>query len=74
MVLHCRNVALFAAMPTPDATAREPLPRDVAERADHVLPAAPPEFPTPAPEIGGRAGAEPTRYGDWERAGRCIDF
>jgi hypothetical protein len=25
-------------------------------------------------EIGGRAGLEPTRYGDWEKAGRCIDF
>ena len=25
-------------------------------------------------EIGGPRGAEPTRYGDWERNGRCIDF
>ena len=25
-------------------------------------------------ETGGPAGPEPTRYGDWERAGRCIDF
>jgi hypothetical protein len=25
-------------------------------------------------EIGGRAGPEPTRYGDWEMRGRCIDF
>lgn len=25
-------------------------------------------------EIGGPKGAEPTRFGDWERAGRCIDF
>ncbi|NNC64704.1 MAG: DUF1674 domain-containing protein [Gammaproteobacteria bacterium] len=25
-------------------------------------------------EIGGPQGPEPTRYGDWERAGRCIDF
>lgn len=25
-------------------------------------------------EIGGPAGAEPTRYGDWEKNGRCIDF
>lgn len=28
---------------------------------------------TPA-EIGGRDGPDPTRYGDWEKAGRCIDF
>jgi hypothetical protein len=25
-------------------------------------------------EIGGRDGPEPTRFGDWEKAGRCIDF
>ena len=25
-------------------------------------------------EIGGPSGLEPTRYGDWERAGRCVDF
>jgi len=36
--------------------------------------------PAPAPkepvrEIGGRKdGPEPTRYGDWEKNGRCIDF
>ena len=26
------------------------------------------------PETGGPKGPEPTRYGDWERKGRCIDF
>jgi hypothetical protein len=25
-------------------------------------------------EFGGRDGPEPTRYGDWEKNGRCIDF
>jgi len=25
-------------------------------------------------ETGGRRGLEPTRYGDWEKNGRCIDF
>ena len=26
-------------------------------------------------EIGGRKdGPDPTRYGDWEKNGRCIDF
>jgi len=25
-------------------------------------------------EFGGRQGLEPTRYGDWEKNGRCIDF
>lgn len=28
----------------------------------------------PAPESGGPAGLEPTRYGDWERKGRAVDF
>lgn len=30
--------------------------------------------PLPDEEVGGPKGAEPTRYGDWERKGRCIDF
>lgn len=25
-------------------------------------------------EIGGPTGPEPTRYGDWEKNGRCSDF
>ncbi|MDG2270626.1 MAG: DUF1674 domain-containing protein [Alphaproteobacteria bacterium] len=25
-------------------------------------------------EVGGPKGPEPTRYGDWERDGRCVDF
>jgi hypothetical protein len=40
-----------------------------------------PEPPPPAApvserpcEIGGRDGPDPTRYGDWEKGGRCIDF
>jgi hypothetical protein len=34
---------------------------------------APPAQPLPR-ETGGRPGPEPTRYGDWEKDGRCIDF
>jgi len=26
------------------------------------------------PEEGGPKGPEPTRYGDWERKGRAVDF
>jgi len=39
-------------------------------------PVPPPPQPQPAQvrEVGGPAGPEPTRYGDWERNGRCIDF
>lgn len=28
----------------------------------------------PPTEIGGRKGPDPTRFGDWEKDGRCIDF
>jgi len=36
---------------------------------------APPQSSPPAPrEIGGRKGPEPTRFNDWEKGGRCIDF
>lgn len=50
---------------TPAAdTQREPLPG-----------ASAPETPSQNPkEIGGPKGPEPTRYGDWEKNGRCIDF
>lgn len=42
-------------------------------------PAKPPPSPEPVkeklpPEVGGPAGPEPTRYGDWEQKGRCTDF
>lgn len=28
----------------------------------------------PEGERGGQQGPEPTRYGDWEKGGRCTDF
>ncbi len=28
----------------------------------------------PSTEIGGRGGADPARYGDWEINGRAVDF
>jgi hypothetical protein len=33
-----------------------------------------PACPAAPREIGGRGGPEPTRFGDWEKSGRCIDF
>ncbi|HXK58243.1 MAG: DUF1674 domain-containing protein [Gammaproteobacteria bacterium] len=49
---------------------------DVARGPDVSIPS--PEAPHPEVsrprETGGPAGPEPTRYGDWERGGRCIDF
>jgi hypothetical protein len=48
------------------------------EKAGEAAPAeAPNSTPERAPkrrEIGGPKGPEPTRYGDWEKNGRCTDF
>ncbi|HLS83277.1 MAG TPA: DUF1674 domain-containing protein [Arenimonas sp.] len=50
----------------------------IGETGEHAesVPAAPAPAAesTPPVEIGGRDGPEPTRYGDWEKNGRCIDF
>lgn len=32
------------------------------------------EPPEKIKEYGGPKGREPTRFGDWEKNGRCIDF
>jgi len=45
----------------------------VPESPGHELPSQPAPVAAPA-EIGGRDGPEPTRFGDWEKRGRCIDF
>ncbi len=49
-----------------------------AERATPASPTARAKPLQPAvgrpKEIGGPAGPEPTRYGDWERNGICYDF
>jgi hypothetical protein len=51
------------------------MPNDDKENAISELPTAPPAQPAEAPrEVGGREGPEPTRFGDWELRGRCIDF
>ena len=50
-----------------------------APAAASPAPAATPSAAAPAAkarvaEQGGPRGLEPTRYGDWERDGRCVDF
>ncbi len=50
----------------PAATAEKPpLPADSTPAEPEVKPPR---------EIGGPPGPEPTRFGDWEKKGRCIDF
>jgi hypothetical protein len=53
-------------------TVPTPEPRSDAIPADDAP--AQPEPGKVATEIGGRDGPDPTRYGDWEKNGRCIDF
>ena len=52
--------------PRPAAVAGWELPKQVSSLHDGIVAVR---------EIGGRKdGTEPTRYGDWEKNGRCIDF
>jgi hypothetical protein len=48
--------------------------REQAKPDAESQPAAAERTADGACEVGGPKGPEPTRYGDWERAGRCIDF
>jgi hypothetical protein len=53
-------------------TSSNPSDGSIAKIPAESTPAAP--APVPPKEVGGRDGPEPTRYGDWEKNGRCIDF
>ena len=56
------------------STAREPAGDQLVRRYSPAETKQPPA-PEPVKEIGGRKdGTEPTRFGDWEKHGRCIDF
>jgi hypothetical protein len=58
--------------PLPAATPAAPTGlRPSSEEPSIATPATLPAVPR---EIGGRDGPEPTRFGDWEKSGRCIDF
>ena len=64
-----RAASYVAAMPPPTKQAPQPPGKTSAP------PSSPPkEKPVRPVEIGGPPGLDPTRYGDWEKDGRCIDF
>ncbi|KAM4590842.1 succinate dehydrogenase assembly factor 4, mitochondrial [Odontesthes bonariensis] len=44
------------------------------EKTKDVLEKFPDDINPETKEKGGPRGPEPTRYGDWERKGRCYDF
>lgn len=61
-----------AAPAAPDASAKPAPAPDAA--ADTPAPAASTDSRDTAEEFGGRGGPDPTRFGDWEKNGRCVDF
>lgn len=58
-----------------DETPRKDLPpaaqRALAEAEERRKAAKAEDLP---PELGGREGPEPVRYGDWEKKGIAVDF
>lgn len=61
--------------PDTDKTPEDDLPpaarRALAEAEARRKAAGPQVLP---PELGGRDGPEPVRYGDWEKKGIAVDF
>jgi hypothetical protein len=55
-----------------DASEYDPAPKAYDEK--EPLEAFPNNINPKTGEIGGPRGPEPTRFGDWERKGRCTDF
>ena len=53
---------------------QEDFDRCQQEKAQDILPTDEKLQKQPVKEIGGIKGPEPTRYGDWEKNGRCVDF
>ncbi len=60
---------------TAQAASPAPTPRPTPTGKPAGEPIGKPTGNTGKPkEIGGPSGPEPTRYGDWERNGICVDF
>jgi len=67
-------LAEFAPVPNAPSDVVPDSATDLPSAAAHTansLQAARPAVPA---EIGGPQGPEPTRFGDWEKNGRCVDF
>ena len=66
---------MAVTVPDPAEPARDALPpaarRALAEAAERRRAAEALALP---PELGGRDGPEPVRYGDWEKKGLAVDF
>jgi hypothetical protein len=62
------------ARKSPTTLKSTPITAPAAHAPEPVQDSARAAAPVWPPEIGGTAGPEPTRFGDWEKNGRCIDF
>ena len=61
--------------PVPNAPSElESSSANAAEKAAAPVAVAVPVSNAAPAEIGGPPGPEPTRFGDWEKNGRCVDF
>jgi hypothetical protein len=60
-------------MSEPDRPDLPPAALRALAEAEERRKAAAARAPLP-PELGGRDGPEPVRYGDWERKGLAVDF
>lgn len=69
-------LAEFAAVPNDQSAVNPAAKTPVDVRPASQVPTPGPHAPKTAlpPETGGPKGPEPTRFGDWERNGRCVDF
>jgi hypothetical protein len=52
----------------------KPLPADIPGPSDAAVGPPEPGAPSLPDAAGPRPALDPTRYGDWEKNGRCIDF
>jgi hypothetical protein len=75
-VSYGRAKAILAEFaPVPNAPSDVDVPVVAAVPASAAVPQAHAATPPPeTAEFGGPQGPEPTRFGDWEKNGRCIDF
>jgi hypothetical protein len=72
-------LAEFAPVPNAPSDVDFPPAPDASDARSASVDARPPvrepaRVPPASTELGGPTGPEPTRFGDWERKGRCIDF
>lgn len=70
VVRQCGKYYAFGDTNMPDTSSKPVTPNEPAEKER----AATPVSPVPGKDHDERPAPDPTRYGDWEKNGRCIDF